>query len=82
MTTPGSLPPRSYPSFPTYIGVGALLGIIVAAVLTYSSQGEQEMMDRGYSASTAFGYLGLGLAGLGALVGALIAIAVDARRRP
>lgn len=83
MTSPHDEVPRpAYPSFKTYIGIGALIGFVVGAVLTYSATGAEELATRGYSTTTVLGYLGVGLGALGALLGALAALFVDARRRP
>ncbi len=81
-SSPGPQPTRRYPSFKGFILTGAVLGLIVGAVLTYSEIGADQLATRGYSATTVMGYLGVGLGALGALLGALVALALDARRRP
>ncbi len=72
---------RTAVSFRTYILVGAVLGFVVGAVLAYSGVGGEEIAARGYSTTTVLGYLGVGLASLGALLAGIIAIVVDGRRR-
>jgi hypothetical protein len=73
--------PRAAVSFRTYLLVGAVVGFVVGALLTYSGVGAGEIAARGYSTTTVLGYLGVGLGALGALLAGIVAIIVDGRRR-
>lgn len=66
---------RQHPRYLRFLTTGGLLGLLVAAVLVLV---RGELVER---PSVLFFYLGVLLAGLGALVGGLVAIGLGSRRR-
>ena len=87
MSDPERLPPRLVgrrshrePRYGAFIGLGVVLGVIAAAVLTFLRP------EGSYSYGSVLGYLAvtLGLAGgiAGGTVAAVIGFVTDRRRRP
>jgi hypothetical protein len=60
------------PRFPAFLITGGLLGLIIGFFLSVFGQ-----PDARYDAATTLGFLGLICAGLGMLVGGIIAVLVD-----
>ena len=65
---------RRSPNFTAFLATGGLVGLLIGFVL-----GVLGRADARYDASAAVGFLGLICAGLGALVGGLIAVVLDKR---
>ena len=67
---------RRAPKYSVFMAVGAVLGVIVAAVLTFAFQGTQEPSATGvqYTPLQVFGFLALAGVAAGLLVGGLIAL--------
>jgi hypothetical protein len=66
--------PRRSPRFPAFLITGGLLGLLIGFFLSVSGPA-----DTRYDAAATLGFLGLICAGLGVLVGGIIAILVDRR---
>jgi len=64
---------RRSPNFTAFLITGALIGLVIGFLLSLRNP------DPRYDASAAVGYLGLMCAGLGMLVGGLIAVLLDRR---
>jgi ethanolamine transporter EutH len=67
--------PRRQPRFAAFLITGALLGILIGVALSVIGP-----EDPRYDGSAALGFLGLIFAGLGALLGGLIAVLLEKRR--
>lgn len=65
---------RRQPRFAAFLISGALLGLLVGFVLSLLGP-----VDARYDASAALGFLGLIFAGLGALLGGIIAVLLEKR---
>ena len=65
---------RRTPRFPAFLISGALVGLLIGLFLGVFGPG-----DARYGASAALGFLGLICAGLGVLVGGVIAVLLDKR---
>lgn len=65
---------RRAPKFGAFIGTGIMLGLVAALLVTTFTQ-----RDPSYSFNTAFGYIGLVFALIGALAAGLLAIWLDHR---
>lgn len=68
------------PKFSAFIVTGAVIGLLLGLWLATRGGGATP----GYDTTSAPGYIGLMFAGLGAIVGALVAVALDSvanRRR-
>ncbi len=70
-------PPRRYPRYSRFIWAGAIAGFIAAVVLTLTVGAEPERYSRG---QVVF-YVGIVLAGVGALLGGLVAVLLESRAR-
>ncbi|MFJ6651629.1 potassium transporter Trk [Microbacterium sp. NPDC091313] len=73
---------RRAPRYPVFLVVGALLGVVVAAILTLAFHGsDQASPNTGvvYSATQVFGFVSLVCAPIGIAVGGLVAVILDAR---
>ncbi|MGH8892748.1 MAG: hypothetical protein ACRDWY_05495 [Actinomycetes bacterium] len=68
-------PTRRTPRYLRFLGTGGAVGLLSAAVLVLV---RGDLVER---PSVLFFYLALVLTGLGALLGALVAVLVEARRR-
>lgn len=66
--------PRRRPKFGSFLVTGAVIGFVLGSILALIGP-----QDNRYSASTSIGFLGLLGAGIGALVGAVVAILIDRR---
>ena len=74
---PGKQQPRQVhrpPRFSAFLLSGALAGLVIGLLLSVTGP-----VDSRYDASTAAGFLGLIFAGLGLLVGGLVAVLLDRR---
>jgi hypothetical protein len=72
-----SQPPRQvrrYPNFAAFLITGGLLGLLIGFFLSLSGPG-----DPSYDPSSVLGFLALICAGLGVLVGGIIAVLLDKR---
>jgi hypothetical protein len=65
---------RRTPRFPAFLFSGGLVGLLIGFFLSVYGPG-----DAGYGASAVLGFLGLICAGLGVLVGGIIAVLLDKR---
>lgn len=63
---------RRPPRFSAFLLTGALAGLLIGFLLNVSGP-----VDARYDASATLGFLGLIFAGLGALVGGLVAVLLD-----
>ncbi len=72
--------PRRYPRYSRFIWAGAIAGFVAAVVLTLTVGEEPERYSRG---QVVF-YVGVVLAGAGALLGGVVAVLLEslARRGP
>lgn len=66
---------RRAPRFPVFIGLGVVVGIIVAVLLTYS-----QPPSSGYTYSQVLGYTAVAGGLIGGLLGGLVAVLLDWRR--
>jgi hypothetical protein len=66
--------PRRSPKFGAFILTGAVLGFVVGAAIAYYGPETPT-----YATSSGVGFIGLLIAAVGALAGALVAIALDRR---
>lgn len=66
---------RRWPNFTAFLVTGGLVGLVVGVFLGVFGGG-----DSRYDPLTALGFLGLICAGLGVLVGGLVAVLLDRRR--
>jgi len=65
---------RRKPNFAAFLITGGLVGLLFGFFLSVSGQA-----DARYAASATLGFLGLIFAGLGVLVGGIIAVLLDKR---
>jgi hypothetical protein len=65
---------RRQPNFTAFLITGGLVGLLAGFFLSVSGPA-----DAGYDASAVLGFLGLICAGLGVLVGGIIAVLLDKR---
>lgn len=72
--SPPSPRPRRHPRFGRFIGTGAVAGLIIGYVITTATGNNGD-----YGFRTAFGYVGLFFAFLGALAAAVIAVVLAGR---
>ena len=70
---PGKVPRR--PNFAAFLISGGLVGLLIGFLVSVFGPA-----DVRYDASAALGFLGLICAGLGVLVGGIIAVLLDRRR--
>ena len=70
---------RRAPKIWVFLVLGALLGVIVAGILTFAFQGTAEPSATGveYTPGQVFGFLALICAALGLLVGGLVALVLE-----
>lgn len=66
---------RRNPRYPAFLTTGAVVGVMIAVVLTLSRTSNVEEPAR------LFAYLASVLAGLGALLGGVVAVVVEGRKR-
>ncbi len=66
--------PRRSPKFGAFILTGAVIGFIVGSAIAYYGPDTPT-----YTTSSGVGFIGLLIAAIGALAGALVAIALDRR---
>ncbi len=64
-----------YPRYGRFVGVGVVLGIVLAAVAALTSA-----PSRQYTDMQAFGYLAVLFAMVGGVLGAGVAVAIESRR--
>jgi membrane associated rhomboid family serine protease len=67
-------PARRTPKFTAFLLTGALAGLLIGFFLSVIGP-----VDAGYDSAVVLGFLGLIFAGLGALVGAIIAVLLEKR---
>jgi hypothetical protein len=71
---------RRAPKFAVFLVVGALLGLIVAMILTFAFHGEQEASPNTglvYSIGQVFGFVALLCVAAGVAVGGIVALVFD-----
>jgi ABC-type Fe3+-siderophore transport system permease subunit len=70
---------RRVPRHGVFLVLGAVLGVLVAAVLTFTFQGTQEPSAAGvqYTAMQVFGFLALAGIAVGLLLGGAVALLLD-----
>jgi hypothetical protein len=66
--------PRRSPKFGAFILTGAVIGFIIGSAIAYFGPATPS-----YTTSSGVGFIGLLIAAVGALAGALLAIALDRR---
>ena len=66
--------PRRSPKFGAFILTGAVIGFVVGSAIAYFGPETPT-----YATSSGVGFIGLCIAAIGALAGALLAIALDRR---
>ncbi len=70
------------PKYPVFIGLGVVLGVAVAGVVTLLTPlAPDPVTGQEYSFGQVLGYLSLVLALVGGLIGGLVAVLIDRRRR-
>lgn len=70
------------PKYPVFIGLGVVLGVVVAGVVTLLTPLDADpVTGQQYSLGKVLGYLSLVLALVGGLLGGLVAVLLDRRRR-
>lgn len=70
---------RRVPKHSLFLVLGAVLGVLVAAILTFAFQGTQQASDTGvqYTAWQVFGFLALAGIAAGLAVGAVVALILE-----
>lgn len=71
---------RRAPKYGVFLGLGAILGVFVAMILTFAFDGSgQASVNTGvqYSQMQVFGFLALVCVAIGLLVGGLVALVLD-----
>ena len=70
---------RRAPRYGRFITLGALLGAVVALILTFAFSGQpvDGAASPGFDKGQVFGFLLLGCAAVGAMLGALVALVID-----
>jgi uncharacterized membrane protein len=70
---------RRAPRHGVFLILGAVVGVIVAAILTFAFQGTQQPSAAGvqYSTMQVFGFLALACAAIGLLLGGVVALILD-----
>lgn len=70
---------RRAPRYGRFITLGALLGAVVALILTFAFSGQpvDGVASPGFDKGQVFGFLLLGCAAIGAMLGALVALVID-----
>jgi len=70
---------RRAPRYAVFMGLGAILGILVALILTFAFDGSGESVSTGvvYSPMQVFGFLSLIFVAVGVVVGGVVALILD-----
>ena len=70
---------RRAPRYGRFITLGALLGAVVALILTFAFSGQpvEGTVSPGFDKGQVFGFLLLGCAAIGATLGAVVALVID-----
>ncbi|WP_409484701.1 hypothetical protein [Arsenicicoccus dermatophilus] len=80
MTEPAPRPRRGQPSFSRFIITGAVLGVILATGLAMISEARLDPSHATYGLGRVLMYFAVVGGGLGALLGAVVALLLDRRR--